>query len=191
MGLDAKSPASAAGLETGDVIVKFDGKPVTESRDLQKIVAQAAVGKDVEIVVMRHGHEVTTSVRLGLLENTEKHAALEPEKAEAPAAPVEPPAQMALGMTFSGLTSAARQKYAIANSVASGVVITGVAPSSAAASKKLQPGEVVVEINQEPVKQPEDAAQKIDALKAEGKTSALLLIANAQGEVRFVAVPVN
>jgi serine protease Do len=190
MGMDAKSPASAAGLETGDVIVKFDGKPVKESRDLQKIVAQVPVGKDVEIVVMRHGHEETKSVRLGLLENLEKQAALEPKKAEAPAAPAAPPAS-ALGMTFSGLTSAARQKYTIADSVASGVVITGVAPSSPAASKKLQPGEVVVEINQEPVKQPEEAAQKIEALKADGKTSALLLVANAQGEVRFVAVPVN
>jgi serine protease Do len=191
LGMDAKSPAAAGGLETGDVIVKFDGRPIKESRDLQKIVAQAPVGKDVEIVLMRQGHEVVKEVRLGLLAEQEKHAVPEPSKPESPPVPVEPAAQTALGMTFSSLTNAERQKYAIADSITSGVVITGVAPSSAAAAKRLQAGEVVVEINQEPVKQPEEAAQKLQALKADGKTSALLLVSNAQGEVRFVAVPVN
>ena len=57
--------------------------------------------------------------------------------------------------------------------------------------ERLQAGDVVVEINQEPVKQPSDAADKLKMLKSAGKTSALLLIANAQGEVRFVAVPVK
>ena len=71
------------------------------------------------------------------------------------------------------------------------MVISGVAPNSPAAEKRLQPGDVLVEINQEPVKQPNDAAEKIRSLKSNGKTSALLLVANSQGEVRFVAVPVN
>ena len=105
--------------------------------------------------------------------------------------PVETAVQTALGMTFSGLTSEARQKYTIGDQVASGVVISGVAPNSPAAEKRLKPGEVLVEINQEPVKQPADAAKKFKALKSDGKKSALLLVANAQGEVRFVAVPVD
>jgi len=105
--------------------------------------------------------------------------------------PSEPATQTSLGITFMGLTTASRQKYTIADSVASGVVITGIEPSSPAADKRLQPGEVLVEINQEPVKQPSDAAQKIEALKTDGKKSALLLVANGQGEVRFVALPIN
>ena len=48
-----------------------------------------------------------------------------------------------------------------------------------------------MEINQEPVRQPSEAADKIKSLKDSGKTSALLLVANGQGEVRFVAVPVK
>lgn len=191
MGMEPKSPAAAAGLETGDVIVKFDGKPVKESRDLQRIVAQAPVGKDVDIVVMRHGQELIKSVHLGLLEDAKAPVAEPKKTAEAAPAPAEPAAQTALGMTFSGLTAAVRRKYTIPDSVASGVVITGVTPASAAANKRLEPGEVVVEINQEPVKQPADAAQKIAALKSGGKTSALLLVANGQGEVRFVAVPID
>ena len=76
-------------------------------------------------------------------------------------------------------------------SSSSGVVISSVDPVSPAADKRLRPGDVVVEIDQEPVKQPADAVEKLQGLKSKGKTSALLLVANALGEVRFVAVPVN
>ena len=190
-GTDPKGPASAAGIQTEDVIVQFDGQEVKNSRDLPKIVAQEPVGKDVPVVLMRHGKELTKTVRLGRLEDGEQHAAVAPKAAEAPAAPPAPAAIKALGMTFSGLSGDSRRKFSINDSVNSGVVIAEVDPSSAAADKRLQPGEVVVEINQEPVKEPADALDKLKALKSAGKSTALLLVANARGEVRFVAVPVE
>ena len=191
-GTDAKGPAKAGGIETGDVIVKFDGADITESRDLPKIVAQTPVGKDVPVVVMRKGKELTKTVKLGRLEDGETKVAMtEMKTPEEPKAPEQTAVQKALGMTFSGLTSEARKKYTIKDSVASGVVISGVDPNSPAASKRLQAGEVLVEINQEPVHEPAAAAEKFKALKSDGKKSALLLVANAQGEVRFVAVPVD
>jgi serine protease Do len=191
-GTDAKGPAKAAGLQAGDVIVKFAAQDIRDSRDLPKIVAQAPVGQDVPVVVMRNGKQLTLNVKLGLLDEGIKKASLDTSSPSAEVAPpVDTAPQPVLGMTFSGLTAEARQKYTINDSVASGVVISGVAPNSPASEKRLQPGEVLVEINQEPVKQPLDAAQKIKSLKEAGKKSALLLVANAQGEVRFVAVPVN
>ncbi len=191
-GTDPKGPASVGGIETGDVIVKFDGQDIKESRDLPKIVAQAPVGKDVDVVVVRKGKELSKTVKLGLLEDGEKHAALEKTSRSDARPPSQAPAAMtALGMTFSGLTQETRRRFTINDSVSAGVVISGVEPSSPAADKRLQPGDILVEINQEPVKQPSDAADKLKTLKNAGKTSALLLIANAQGEVRFVAVPVK
>jgi serine protease Do len=91
-------------------------------------------------------------------------------------------------MEFSSLTDDVRQKFAIKNNVTGGVVITGVDPDSAAADKHVQTGDVVMEINQEPVREPADIVKKIQALKGAGKKSALLLVANGQGEVRFVAL---
>ena len=73
-GVDDKGPAKPAGLKTGDVIVKFDGKEVKQSRDLPKLVASTPVGKEVEVVVMRDGKELTKSVTLGRLEDGEKQA---------------------------------------------------------------------------------------------------------------------
>jgi serine protease Do len=191
-GTDAKGPAKAAGIEAGDVIVTFDGHDISESRDLPKIVAQTPVGKDVPVVLMRKGKTLDKTVRLGRLEDGEtKVASVEAKPAEDPKPAAPAAVQAAIGMTFSGLTSDARRKYTIKDSVASGVVISDVAPNSPAAAKRLQAGEVLVEINQEPVSEPAAAAEKFKSLKSDGKTSALLLVANAQGEVRFVAVPVD
>src|SRR5215475_12865407 len=67
--IDPNGPAKAAGLETGDVVVKFDGKDIKEPKDLSRIVADTAVGKDVEVVVIRKGAEETRKVTLGRLED--------------------------------------------------------------------------------------------------------------------------
>lgn len=188
-GTDDKGPAKVAGLLAGDVIVKFDGVDIKESRDLPKIVASAPIGKEVDIVLMRDGKEIDKTVKLGRLEDGEKHAALE-DKPEDSAKPAKPSAlQKALGMEFSALSDQLRQKFSIKPNVTAGVVVSNVDPQSAAAEKHVQPGDIVMEVNQEAVKGPADLAKKLADLRSDGKKSALLLVANGQGEVRFVALP--
>src|SRR5205807_10036857 len=58
-GVDEKGPAKPAGIEPGDVIVKFDGKEIKEMRDLPKIVGDTPIGKDVPVIVIRKGKEET------------------------------------------------------------------------------------------------------------------------------------
>jgi serine protease Do len=190
-GIDEKGPAKPAGLKTGDVITKFDNHDVKESRDLPKLVAAAPVGKDVGVTVFRDGKDVMLTVKLGRLEDGEKQAALDTSKNDANRGPAASPVQKALGLEFSGLTDELRKKYSIRESVKSGVVVTSVDPRSNAADKRIQPGEVIVEINQEPVTQPGDVAKKLKALKDAGKKSALLLVSGLQGEVHFVALPID
>ncbi|MGB7046405.1 MAG: PDZ domain-containing protein, partial [Methylocella sp.] len=187
-GTDEKGPAKAAGLKAGDVIVKFDGIEIKESRDLPKIVAAEPVGKDVDIVAIRQGKQITKTIRLGRLEDNDKQTALGAKRGDAGKKMIAGPVEKAMGMEFSSLTDDVRQQFAIKDNVTAGVVITRVDPDSAAADKHVQAGEVVMEINQEPVKEPADIAKKIHALKGAGKKSALLLVANGQGEVRFVAL---
>ena len=74
-GVDEKGPAKPAGIEPGDVIVKFDGKDIKEMRDLPRVVADTPVGKDVPVVIIRKGKEETKTVKLGRLEDGEKAAA--------------------------------------------------------------------------------------------------------------------
>ena len=71
-GVDDKGPAKPAGIEPGDVVVKFDGKDIKEPKDLSRVVADTAVGKEVDVVIIRKGAEETRKVTLGRLEDTDK-----------------------------------------------------------------------------------------------------------------------
>ena len=187
-GITPGGPAEPSGMKTGDVILKFDGKDVKDSRDLPKIVAATAVGKAVDVIVMRGGKEVTLQVTLGRLEDGEKLVALD-NGGKSPDAG-KPAVQKALGMEFSALSDEVRKKFKIKDSV-KGVVVSTVDAGSVAADKRVQPGEVIVEINQDAMATPADITKKIKALKDGGKKSALMLVATPQGEVRFVALAID
>ncbi|HEX2726212.1 MAG TPA: trypsin-like peptidase domain-containing protein, partial [Beijerinckiaceae bacterium] len=184
-GIDDKGPAKPAGLEVGDVIVKFDGQEIKSSRDLPRVVAATPVGKAVDVAIMRKGKEQTKSVTLGRLEDNERQASLNQPPVEVPSA-----TRRALGLELSGITDELRRRFSIKDTV-KGVVVTRVDPNSVAADKRIQAGEVIVEVGQEPVASPADVTRRVETLKKDGRKSALLLVANAQGEVRFVAVSIE
>src|SRR6201991_1335097 len=71
-GIDDKGPAKPAGLEPGDVVVTFDGKDIKEPKVLSRVVADTAVGKSVDVVIIRKGAEETKQVTLGRLEDSDK-----------------------------------------------------------------------------------------------------------------------
>ncbi len=162
----------------GDVIVKFDGKDIKESRDLPRLVASMPVGKQVEVVIMRKGQELTKTVTLGRLEDGEKQMA----KAESTTTPpeTESTSAKALGMALAPLGDEARKTFKLKDTV-KGVVVSAVEPNSAAAEKGLRAGDVIEEVNQQAVEKPSDVSKAIDALKKQGKKSALLLVANGGG----------
>jgi serine protease Do len=183
-GVDDKGPAKPAGIEPGDVIVKFDGKDIKEMRDLPRVVADTPVGKQTPVVIIRKGKEETKSVTLGRLEDGEKLAAAD-QKGDSP--PDKTVVKKALGIELANMSNDLRKRYKIKDTV-KGVVITGIDSNSPAADKRLSPGDVIVEIAQEAVANADDLQAKIDKLKKDGRKSALLLVASADGELRFVAL---
>jgi serine protease Do len=187
-GVDEHGPGKPAGLMAGDVIVKFDGREVKESRDLPRMVAALPVGKEVEVVVVRKGQELTKTVTLGRLEDGEKAMAQANE--EASGAADSQASASALGMELTAINDEARKTFKIKDSV-KGVVVSAVEPNSAAAEKGLRAGDVIEEVNQQAVEKPGDVSKSIDALKKAGKKSALLLVSNGAGDVRFVALALN
>src|SRR5690242_13025656 len=184
-GIDDKGPAKPAGIEPGDVIVKFDGKDVKEMRDLPKIVADTPVGKDVDVVVIRKGKEEKKTVKLGRLEDEKKQASVSDKKDGTPEE--KPVVKKALGLDLANLTDDLRKKHNIKDKV-KGVVITGVDPNSPAAEKRLAPGMVIAEVQQQPVSSAADLQQRIEKLKKDGKKAAVLLVVSPDGDPSFVAL---
>jgi serine protease Do len=186
-GVDDKGPAKPAGIEPGDVIVTFDGKEIKEPKDLSRVVADTAVGKEVDVVVIRKGAEQNLKVTLGRLDDGDK-AVVAAAKTQEPAE--KPVTQKALGLDLASLNKDLRSRYKIKDSV-KGVIITNVDTPSDAADKRLSAGEVIVEVAQEAVSNAADVKKRVDQLKKDGKKSILLLVSNADGELRFVALSVQ
>jgi serine protease Do len=189
-GLDDKGPAKPAGMQPGDVVVKFDGHDVKEMRDLPRIVADTPVGKEVDVIVIRKGKEQNLKVTIGRLKEEKKVAEVETKKDAVP--PQKSVVQKTLGLELSSLTEDVRKKFRIRDDV-KGVVVTGVDPGAASdsADKHLTAGDVIVEVQYQGVGTPADLQKRVDDLKSQGKKVAVLLVANADGETRFVALPLQ
>ena len=183
-GVDDKGPAKPAGIEPGDVIIKFDGKDIKEMRDLPRVVADTPIGKQTPVLIIRKGKEETKTVTLGRLEDGEKVAANDPKS---DAVPDKGVVKKTLGIELANMSDDLRKRYKIKDGV-KGVVITGIDANSPAADKRLSAGDVIVEIAQEAVASADDLQSKIDKLKKDGRKSALMLVAGADGELRFVAL---
>jgi serine protease Do len=186
-GVEEKGPAKPAGIEPGDVVVKFDGKDIKEPKDLSRVVADTAVGKEVDVVLIRKGVEQTKKVTLGRLEDSDKPV---PAAIKTPEPAEKPVTQRALGLDLATLSKDLRSRYKIKESV-KGVIITNVDGASDAAEKRLAAGEVIVEVAQEAVSNAADVKKRVEQLKKDGKKSVLLLVSNADGELRFVALSVQ
>jgi serine protease Do len=188
-GVDERGPARPAGIETGDVIVQFDGRDVRESSDLPRIVANTPVGKEVDVRIIRRGQEQTRKVTLGRLEDNERQQ--QASLGNQPGQPqARPQTATALGMELSGVTDDLRRRFNLREGTR-GVVVTRVEANSNAADKRLVAGDVILEVGQEPVASPADVTRRVDQLRRDGRRAALLQVQNAQGDVRFVAVNIN
>lgn len=175
-------PAEAAGLQHGDVILEFNGQEINSMRSLPRIVAETTIGEPAELKYWREGVEKTTQVTVGELEKAEEEGLLEEaETADADLKKIE-----GLGFGVMPLTEKERSDYAVPDTV-EGVVIGDVEPQSEAMQKGLGAGDVIVEVNQQPVKAPQDLIDIIEAAKTAQRPSILLLI-NREGDVRFVAL---
>jgi serine protease Do len=188
-GVDEKGPAKPAGIEAGDVIVKFDGKDVKDSRELPRIVANTPVGKAVDVLVFRKGKEQTLKVTLARLEDGERQASAARPNTD-PGNQNVGPVRRAVGLELTALNAETRRRFNI-KPEQKGVVINRVDPNSNAATKRLTAGDVIVEVGQEVVNTPQEVTDKIEKLRGEKRKSALLLVANTQGELRFVAVQLD
>ncbi|OYY11937.1 MAG: serine protease, partial [Rhizobiales bacterium 35-68-8] len=185
-GVSDNGPAAKAGIKAGDVVVRFDGTDVKEMRDLPRVVADTPVGREADVVVIRKGKEETLKITIARMPEDEKQAAA----SDTPTPPAKITSQKVLGIEVTAITDELKKRFKIKDGV-SGVVILEVERNSAAADKGLKQGQVVIEVGQEPVASPEDVRKRIDALKKAGRTHALLLVTDADGQNRYAALPLN
>jgi serine protease Do len=192
-GVTANGPAAKGGIAEGDVIVKFDGKDISTLRGLPKIVTQTPVGKEVDVEVLRKGQKRTVKVVVGRLTDEEDKKAESASPSQkgsgAQPAPNQKTVEDSLaGVKLATLDEALRRRFNIDPKV-KGVVVLEVDRASPAAQKGVRVGDVIVEVGQEAVSNPEDVTKAIEKVRKAGRKAVLLRLEDAKGELRFVAVP--
>jgi serine protease Do len=176
--VEPNGPADKAGLKDGDVILKFNGDQISDSRQLQLDVAQAKPGSKVPVQIMRNGDEKTLDVTIKSLPGTE-------QLAEAGSQDNSDNGTLN-GVTVSDLNQQAREQFNIPDNV-NGALITQVDPTSASAQAGLQPGEVIQSINRHPVTDADEAVQ----LTEHPKSKQTLVRVWANGASQYVVVNEN
>jgi serine protease Do len=170
-----KSPAEKAGIESGDVIVEFNGKKVTDSRHLKLEVARIQPGETVPVKLLRDATTKTVQVTVKDLAGTERLSKSNSPKAEDNGT--------LNGVSVADIDSRARQQFGLPGNL-NGVVVTDVDPNSATAEAGLKPGDVIQEINRKAVKTADQAVRMTE--NAKDKNSLLRVWRN--GGSHFVVV---
>jgi serine protease Do len=180
------------------VIVKFDGKDVTTMRGLPRLVSQTQIGREIEIEVSRKGQRMTFRVTIGRLVEEAKPApktgvrVAPKSRSKGRDGSLAPPRDRLLaGLVLVPLTEELRAKHGLGRDV-KGVLVLEVDPKSPAAARNVKVGDVVVEVAREAVNSIEDVAKAVEgALARNVRRNVLLRLADAKGDLRFVAVPIE
>lgn len=194
IGIEAKSgilvldlldgPAADAGVEEGDAIVEFDGRAITDSRDMLRQVAAAGVGAEVDLLIFRRGEERTISVILGSREEAEGQE-IYPASRSVP----EPKEGNALGLELGELNDQMRQSLELEEDE-SGLAVLGVDENSEASKKGIRTGDIILQVNFQPVMTLEDMSDAVEMAEGEGKKS-LLLFVQRRGQRLYVPLPLG
>lgn len=149
------SPAEKAGLEPYDLVVEFDGKKVTSTRDLMKNVAGTPVGKPAALKVIRNGKPRTVSVTIGATENVS--AALEKAPKKGPGVP----APYNLGFVIGDYTPQTAKEFHLPPLRQPRPVIVHVESNSEAGKSGLAPGDIILDVNRSEVSRAKDVVGKL------------------------------
>ena len=181
--VEPDSPAAAAGLEPGDVVLSWDGRAVERFKDLSRLVALTPAGEATEVTVWRDRQKQSFRVVTGSM--PQQHAAratIEPEVKPAVGRVTVP----GTGLTLANLTPELRARYGVADQ-AEGVVVIEVEDFSPAAEQGIRAGDVIASVALRPVASASEAAAQVAALR-EGGTAVVTLMVRRQGNESFFAL---
>jgi serine protease Do len=176
------TPAAKAGIQPGDVLLRFAGQAVNDPRELQNIVERSAIGASEPLVLLRDGKQITVNVTCKEMPaeataSTERSARGESGKSSS---------FESLGMETETLTSSLARELGV--KADSGVAITEVRPGSPAAMAGLAKGMVITQANRKPVKSPADLRK---AIEAKPLSDGLLLMVRTEEGTRMVLLRVG
>jgi serine protease Do len=180
------SPAAAAGLKTGDVITSFGGHDIKDPRSLSRAVADVTPGTKEDVTVLRNGKSENLSITVGSNDTEQKPVVAEMAPNQSPEGSYNVPS---LGLSLGDVSPEVRQELNLSPGE-KGAVVASVNPDKPGAEQGIREGDVIVSVNQVPVKNAKEASRAVADASKSGKKSVLLLVQRGDQQT-FIAVPFN
>ena len=165
-------PAEKAGIERGDVIISFDGKKIGEMNELPFVVASTPVGRDVTVEVIRKGEKKSFEVKIAKLNDAQERKEPVEEKSD-------------LGMTVNEITPELARQFGLSDE--SGLVVVQVEDNSPAGEAGIRQGDIIMEIDQEPVESVDAYSKMIRRYK---KGDTILFLVRRSGATLYLTLSV-
>ncbi|UNK40333.1 DegQ family serine endoprotease (plasmid) [Shinella sp. H4-D48] len=180
--VDDGTPAAAGDIHSGDVITALGGKPVGSPRELSRMVADLTPGEKETMTVWRDGAAKDLAVVIG--NNDDGGQVVANAGGKSGKAEQRVPT---IGVQLGDLTADMRQSLGLPKEE-KGAVVEGVNPDKPAADAGLQPGDIILSVNQKPVGSASEAKTAVAEAGKAGRKAVLLLV-QRQDEQTFVTVP--
>jgi serine protease Do len=172
--ITANSPAAQSDLKQGDVIVAVNGKPVDDANQLRLEIGLLSPGSTVNLSILRSGSSQQVAVKMGSFPSKEERASIEKDGTNSTLD----------GVSVQSLTPETAREMKL-DPETKGVVVADIDPSSHAADAGLREGDVIQQVNRQPVKNVQDFNRAMASAKKDDPT---LLLVNREGNTLYVAV---
>ena len=176
-----RSPSDKAGIKKGDIIINFNGTPISEMKELPKIVAQTEVGKVVDVIIWRNGKEITKKIKLGRLETSDDFRADKPE--ENKISEIEK-----LKISVRPLNNNDLEERNLPSNT-KGLVITDIKPESPI--NYLNRGNILLEVNEKPLRTVGQLNNYINSAIRSGDKIIFITIYNNQNQKRSIGIKIE
>tara|TARA_B100000686_G_scaffold291957_1_gene320350 strand:+ start:1205 stop:2614 length:1410 start_codon:yes stop_codon:yes gene_type:complete len=178
-GLTPDSPALKDGIKEGDIIIKFNGEEVESMQTLPKLVAEASIGQNTEVVVWRNESKISLYVNLGKQPSLEELAAIENEGTSVQI--------KELGIKVRTLSDDDKIRLELDQSV-KGVIIADIEQDSFLIRQNIKKDDVIIEIQNKPVTTSGDALTIIDEVIEQGKENILIVFYAGPNSRKYIGV---
>jgi serine protease Do len=184
--LAAGGPAATAGLQVGDVVLRFGDRTPRDTRELKRLIAVTTEGQIVPIVVLRDGQEHTFQVAIKLWPESAAEIKAQSTQAAAPTFTIPPD----LGLSLSAITNDVRAKFGL-DVAQAGVVIDGIVAGTDAATRGVSPGDVILRVQGEQAQTPQQVQTAIDAARAQHRPYVAALVLRKAQDTGPIWIPLR
>ena len=169
-------PAHKAGILSGDVILEFDGKQISENNRLSRLVGETPINKTCKAKVWRKGQEIMTDVTVGEFEDAVQKGKIDVGDKKLGSSTDQ--GIDVLGIKVSEIPSDLKEKSKQKDM--KGVLVTQISNNSPALDARMRPGDIIVEVNQKEIRTPKEFADLVDGAKKANRKNILLLVMRSE-----------